>query len=136
MTNFTQLPFDEQSAQVKPTERHIFTVAELTATVRTMLESNYSQIWVQGEISNARLWKTGHFYFTLKDAEAQLHAVMFRSAFQALRFKPADGQQVLARGKLSVYERRGEYQIVCDHLDPTGRGALHLAYEQLKDKLH
>ena len=100
-----------------------------------MLESSYPQIWVEGEISNARLWKTGHLYFTLKDARAQIRAVMFRSTVNLLRFKPENGQHVVARGRVSVYDAKGEYQIVCEHLEPHGLGALQLAFEQLRERL-
>ena len=113
----------------------MFTVSELTAAVRMMLESNYSEIWVEGEISNARVWRTGHLYFTLKDAGAQLNAVMFRSSLRLLRFTAENGQQVVARGRLSVYDPKGEYQIVCEHMEPHGLGALQLAYEQLRERL-
>ena len=133
MTESTPLPFDEPPSS-HPTRR-VFTVAELTAAIRTMLESRYPEIWVEGEISNARIWKTGHVYFTLKDANAQLNAVMFRSTVRLLRFKPTNGQHVVARGRLSVYEPKGEYQIVCEHLEPQGLGALQLAFEQLRERL-
>ena len=88
MTEPTTLPFDEPPADRPRPTRRVFTVTELTATIRTMLESSFPEIWVEGEISNARLWKTGHLYFTLKDAGAQLQAVMFRSTVRHLRFKP------------------------------------------------
>ena len=113
----------------------MLTITELTGTIRTMLESSYPQIWVEGEISNARLWKTGHLYFTLKDARAQIRAVMFRSTVNLLRFKPENGQHVVARGRVSVYDAKGEYQIVCEHLEPHGLGALQLAFEQLRERL-
>jgi len=129
----TPLPFDEPPSS-RPTRR-VFTVAELTAAIRTKLESGYPEIWVEGEVSNARIWKTGHLYFTLKDANAQLNGVMFRSAVRLLRFKPTNGQHVMARGRLSVYEPKGEYQIVCEHLEPKGLGALQLAFEQLRERL-
>jgi exodeoxyribonuclease VII large subunit len=92
-------------------------------------------MWVEGEISNCRLWNTGHLYFTLKDTGAQIKAVMFRSALRQLRFAPADGLRVVARGRVSVYEPKGEYQIVCEHLEPEGLGALQLAFDQLKARL-
>ena len=93
------------------------------------------EVWVEGEISNARVWNTGHMYFTLKDSAAQIRGVMFRSALRYLKFKPADGLKVVARGKLSVYEPKGEYQLVCEHMEPQGLGALQLAFEQLKKRL-
>jgi exodeoxyribonuclease VII large subunit len=116
-------------------ERKIYSVSELTQQIRGVLESRFAQIWVEGEISNCKVWNTGHMYFTLKDGGAQVKAVMFRSALRYLRFKPADGLRVIARGQLGVYEPKGEYQIVCEHMEPQGLGALQLAFEQLKKKL-
>ena len=95
----------------------------------------FGDVWVEGEISNCRVWNTGHVYFTLKDDGAQIKAVMFRSAVRYLRFKPEDGLHVVARGRLGVYEPKGEYQLVCEHMEPHGLGALQLAFEQLKKKL-
>ena len=111
------------------------TVTELTADIRAVLESGFTDVWVEGELSNCRLWNTGHLYFTLKDSGAQLKAVMFRSDVRRLKFKCADGQCVVARGRLSVYDQKGEYQIICDSLEPRGLGALQLAFDQLKRKL-
>lgn len=111
------------------------TVTELTADIRAVLESGFADVWVEGELSNCRPWTTGHLYFTLKDAGAQLRAVMFRSDVRRLRFKCEDGQHVVARGRLSVYDQKGEYQIICESLEPKGLGALQLAYEQLKRRL-
>ena len=115
--------------------RRIFTVTTLTSAIRTLLETTYREVWVEGEISNARVWKTGHLYFTLKDASAQINAVMFRSTLRYLRFTPENGQHVVARGRVSVYDPKGEYQIVCEHLEPQGLGALQLAFEQLRERL-
>ena len=111
------------------------TVSELTADIRAVLESGFVDVHVEGELSNCRLWQTGHLYFTLKDSAAQLRGVMFRSAVRTLKFKPEDGQHVVVRGRLSVYDAKGEYQIVCDRMEPHGLGALQLAFEQLKKKL-
>jgi exodeoxyribonuclease VII large subunit len=116
-------------------ERRVFSVSELTAAIRGMLESSFGDVWVEGEISNCRLWNTGHLYLTLKDGEAQIKMVMFRSAVRYLKFKPEDGLHVIARGRLGVYEPKGEYQLVCEHMQPHGLGALQLAFEQLKAKL-
>lgn len=135
MNDLFDLPFDETVVPSEPV-RHVVTVSELTADVRLLLESKYKETWVEGEISNARVWKTGHLYFTLKDANAQLKAVMFRSTLRHQRFRPDDGQHVIARGQLSVYEPKGEYQIVCQHLEPHGLGALQLAFNQLKQRLN
>jgi exodeoxyribonuclease VII large subunit len=116
--------------------RRVLTVSDVTAEIRTALESGFGELWIEGEISNCRVWNTGHVYFTLKDPTAQLKAVMFRTAYRYLEFKIEDGLHVVARGRLSVYEPKGEYQLVCEHLEPHGRGALQLAFEQLKRKLH
>ena len=104
----------------RPGRRRSSTVSDLTADIRAALEMGFSGVAVEGEISNCRAWHTGHLYFTLKDAGAQLRAVMFRSAARALKFKPEDGQHVVARGRLSVYDAKGEYQLVCEALEPTG----------------
>ena len=116
--------------------RRVLTVSDVTAEIRTAFESGFGELWIEGEISNCRVWNTGHVYFTLKDPTAQLKAVMFRTAYRYLKFKIEDGLHVVARGRLSVYEPKGEYQLVCEHLEPHGRGALQLAFEQLKRKLH
>jgi len=115
--------------------RRVFSVSELTAQVRTLLEERFFEIWVEGELSNCRVWNTGHLYFTLKDAGSQIKAVMFRSSLRLLRFTPQDGLRVVARGRISVYDPKGEYQIVCEHLEPEGLGALQLAFDQLKQRL-
>jgi exodeoxyribonuclease VII large subunit len=117
------------------TPRRVFTVTELTVRVRDVLESEFVEIWVEGELSNCRVWNTGHLYFTLKDASTQIRAVIFRSALRYLKFKPADGLSVVARGRISVYEPKGEYQLICEHLEPQGLGALQLAFDQLKKRL-
>ena len=118
-----------------PTERRVVTVSQLTASIRGLLESGFGDLWVEGEISNCKLWNTGHMYFTLKDGGAQIKAVMYRSAVRYLKFKAEDGLRVIARGRIGVYEPKGEYQLLCDHLQPQGFGALQLAFEQLKKKL-
>ena len=110
-------------------------MSELNATIRNLLESELQNVWVEGEISNARVWNTGHLYFTLKDGASQIKAVMFRSAVRYLKFTPEDGLKVVARGKISVYDPKGEYQILCEHMEPKGLGALQQAFEQLKKKL-
>jgi exodeoxyribonuclease VII large subunit len=128
-------PASSARGQAAPAQRRrIFTVSELTATIRGVLE-NFGDVWVEGEISNCRVWNTGHMYFTLKDGGAQIKAVMFRSAVRYLKFKPDDGLHVVARGRLGVYDPKGEYQLVCEHVEPHGLGALQLAFEQLKKKL-
>lgn len=115
--------------------RTVLTVSELNATIRDLLENQLQNVWVEGEISNSRVWNTGHMYFTLKDSASQIKAVMFRSAVRYLKFKPEDGLKVVARGKISVYDPKGEYQILCEHMEPKGLGALQQAFEQLKKKL-
>ncbi len=115
--------------------RKVHTVTELTVRVRDALEVHIGEVWVEGELSNCRLWNTGHLYFTLKDESSQLRGFMFKSALRYLRFKPTDGTRVVARGRITVYEPKGEYQLVCEHLEPQGLGALQLAFEQLKRRL-
>ncbi len=129
------LPADRRQPIVQAPARRVFTVTELTVRVRDLLEEQFAEIWVEGELSGCRLWNTGHLYFTLKDGASQIKAVIFRSALRYLKFKPADGLRVVARGRVSVYEPKGEYQLVCEHLEPHGLGALQLAFEQLKKKL-
>lgn len=125
----------EREPEPRRRERRVLTVSDLTAHIRGVLEDAYSDVWVEAEISNCRLWNTGHMYFTLKDPGAQIKAVMFRSDVRALKFKPEDGLHVIVRGRLSVYEPKGEYQIVCERMEPHGLGALQLAFDQLKRRL-
>jgi exodeoxyribonuclease VII large subunit len=115
--------------------RHVYTVSALTAEVKAVLEDGFSAVWVEGELSNFKHHTSGHMYFTLKDADAQIRAVMFRGSNRLLRFQPKDGLAVLAFGTVTVYERRGEYQINVEFMEPKGIGALQLAYEQLRTKL-
>jgi exodeoxyribonuclease VII large subunit len=138
MSDLFSLPFEEDKTAPRepaPPARRVVSVSELTAAIRGLLEASFGDLWVEGEISNCRAWNTGHVYFTLKDGDAQIKAVMFRSAVRYLKFKPEDGLHVIARGRLGVYDPKGEYQIVCEHLEPHGVGALQLAFEQLKKKL-
>ena len=116
-------------------QRKLYTVSELNALIRGLLDDHFGDIWVSGEISGARPAASGHIYFTLKDREAQLRCVCFRSTARYLKFKPQDGVAVLARGRIDVFEARGEYQLIVDALEPQGHGALQLAFEQLKKKL-
>jgi len=115
--------------------RFVFTITELTRHIRETLESAYPDVWVEGEISNLRVPSSGHCYFTLKDEGAQLRAVMFRMQARLLRFVPEDGLKVICRGRINVYEQRGEYQLIAEMLEPKGVGDLQLAFEQLKQKL-
>lgn len=135
------LPFEEDDPSPQGAEslvtsdaRTVLTVTDLTVRLRDAIESQFYEVWVQGELSNCRPWN-GHLYFTLKDQSAQIRGFMFRSTLKYLKFKPTDGLRVVARGKISVYEPKGEYQLVCQHLEPQGLGALQLAFEQLKRKL-
>ncbi len=114
---------------------HIYTVTALTREVRDRLETYFSLVWVSGEVSNLRQPLSGHYYFTLKDAGAQLKAVLFKGSHQHMRFKPQEGKQFMCRGRLTVYEPRGEYQLVVDYLEPLGQGALAQAFEVLKTRL-
>ncbi len=102
--------------------RRIWKVAELVGEVRTHIEREYADLWVEGEISNLRPAPSGHIYFTLKEGDAQLPVVLFRRQASLLRFRPEDGIQVLVRGKVSVYEKRGQMQIVAEFMEPVGAG--------------
>src|SRR5581483_9572317 len=151
MSDLFDLPFEEDDEPLadgeQPTAdgraagggaaapRRTLTVSELTVRVRDLLEGDLFEVWVEGELSNCKVWNNGHLYFTLKDDRSQLKGFMFRSSLRYLKFKPADGQHVIARGKITVYEPRGEYQIECQHFEPKGVGALQLAFEQLKERL-
>ena len=135
-------PEPEPEPEPEPSERAraraqriVLTVSDLTANIRGILENAYSEVWVEAEISNCRLWNTGHLYFTLKDPGAQIKAVMFKSDVRSLKFRPEDGLHVIVRGRISVYEPKGEYQIVCERMEPHGLGALQLAFDQLKRRL-
>jgi exodeoxyribonuclease VII large subunit len=116
-------------------QRKIYSVSELSFEIREMLERRFIDIWVEGELSNYKTSAAGHLYFTLKDDKAQLAAVCFRNAARLLRFKPENGKLFRARGRISTYEARGEYQLIVEVLEPAGLGALQLAFEQLKEKL-
>ena len=126
---------DQMGFSFRPPERRVWKVRDLVASVRSHIEREYSDAWVEGEISNFRAPESGHLYFTLKDGNAQIRVVMFRSSARLLRFRPADGLQVVVRGRVTVYEDRGELQISAEYLEPKGAGSLQLAFEQLKAKL-
>ena len=126
---------DQLGFSFKPPDRRIWTVRDLVAAVRTHVEREYGDVWVEGEISNFRAHDSGHLYFTLKDPHSQIRAVMFRSQARLLRFRPENGMQVVLRGRVTVYEDRGELQISAEYLEPKGAGALQIAFEQLKAKL-
>src|ERR1022692_1552261 len=125
----------EQMALAWGPVRKTFTVSELSARIRDLLGSEFDDVWVAGEISGSKMAASGHCYFTLKDKEAQVRCVCFRTSLRYLKFKPQDGIAVLARGRIDVYEARGEYQLLVEALEPQGHGALQFAFEQLKKKL-
>src|SRR6266511_4295890 len=115
--------------------RAVMTVAQLSAQLRALMEERFPAVWVEGEISNFKMYGSGHAYFTLKDAGAQIRAVLFRNRIRRIRFEPKDGLHVMAFGSVEVYAQRGEYQLVVELLEPRGLGALQLAFEQLKERL-
>jgi exodeoxyribonuclease VII large subunit len=126
---------DQLGFQFRAPERHIWSVRELVAAVRGLVERQFSDCWVEGEISNLRVPDSGHLYFTLKEEAAQIRVVMFRSSARLLRFRAENGLQVTVRGRITVYEDRGELQISAEFMEPKGAGALQLAFEQLKARL-
>jgi exodeoxyribonuclease VII large subunit len=126
---------DQLGFSFKPPHRRIWAVRDLVAAVRTHVEREYGDTWVEGEISNFRAHDSGHLYFTLKDQNSQIRAVMFRSQARLLRFRPENGMQIVLRGRVTIYEDRGELQISAEYLEPQGAGALQIAFEQLKAKL-
>ncbi|MCC6544954.1 MAG: exodeoxyribonuclease VII large subunit [Nitrospirae bacterium] len=115
--------------------RHILTVSQLTSIIKSSLEDKFTDVWIEGEISNFRVPSSGHIYFTLKDNSSQIRAVLFRTSARMLKFVPKEGLHVLCRGRITVYEFRGEYQIVIEYMEPRGIGALLMAFEQLKERL-
>ncbi|MGH9330915.1 MAG: exodeoxyribonuclease VII large subunit, partial [Vicinamibacterales bacterium] len=142
MSDLFDIPFEEeepvggQDGGARASQaREILTVSELTLAIRETLETRFVEIYVEGELSNCKLWTTGHLYFTLKDASAQIRGIMYRSAVRYLKFAAEDGLKVVARGRVSVYDPKGEYQLIAEHLEPQGYGARQVAFEQLKKKL-
>jgi exodeoxyribonuclease VII large subunit len=116
-------------------EKHILTVTRLTALIRGVLEENFEHVWVEGEVSNLATPSSGHCYFTLKDSGAQVRCVMFRASARALKFRLQNGMGLILRGRISVYDQRGEYQLIVEYMEPKGIGALQLAFIQLKERL-
>ncbi|MBF0217757.1 MAG: exodeoxyribonuclease VII large subunit, partial [Candidatus Omnitrophica bacterium] len=114
---------------------HVFTVSELTREIAFFLEDKYPGVWVEGEISNFTRSSSGHCYFSLKDEDSTLKCVMFKSSSARTRFSPEDGLSVLCSGKIGVYNKQGQYQLYVDRIEPRGKGALYIAFEQLKEKL-
>lgn len=116
-------------------EKRILTVSQLTQLIRGVLEENFEHVWLEGEVSNLATPASGHLYFTLKDAGAQIRCVLFRASARAIRFKIQNGTGLVLRGRVSVFDQRGEYQFIAEYLEPKGIGALQLAFNQLKEKL-
>jgi exodeoxyribonuclease VII large subunit len=116
-------------------EKHIYTVSEITRYIRALLEDSFPGVWIEGEISNYVLHSSGHMYFSLRDSNAVLKCAMFKRANEKLKFKPKDGMKVICFGNISVYEARGDYQLVVEEVEPKGVGALQLQFEELKKKL-
>ncbi|MCP4107517.1 MAG: exodeoxyribonuclease VII large subunit [Desulfobacteraceae bacterium] len=116
-------------------QSRIYTVSELTADIKTLLEKNFPFVWISGEISNFRIPSSKHYYFTLKDNKSQISAVMFGNQNRQLKFRPEDGMQVTGLGRISVYAPRGGYQIILEYMEPKGIGSLQVAFEQLKARL-
>lgn len=132
MDNYSASHAEER---LDPPERQIYTVTEITRAIKFSLETEFPQVWIEGEISNLRIPTSGHMYLTIKDKESQIKVVMFKSSKSQLKFEPKDGDSIIVRGKITVYEPRGEYQVVVDYMEPKGIGALQLAFQQLKEKL-
>jgi len=114
---------------------NIYSVSELNTNIKSLIEENFPFVWIFGEISNFRIPASGHFYFTLKDDASQISSVMFRGQQRNLKFQPEDGLNVTGMGRISVYEPRGTYQIILEYLEPSGAGALQIAFEKLKKRL-
>jgi exodeoxyribonuclease VII large subunit len=135
MLEMASPPQPEQFSLSFAPQRRIYTLRELSDGIRASLESRFTNVWVSGEISSCKLAPSGHCYFTLKDADAQIKCVCWRLSWMRLKFKPKDGIQVLVRGRIDIYEQRSEYQFVVELVEPRGHGALQLAFEQLRDRL-
>ncbi|MDY6984630.1 MAG: exodeoxyribonuclease VII large subunit, partial [Pseudomonadota bacterium] len=113
-------------------KRNVLTVSQLNRLARNLLEESFPSVLVEGEISNLAMPSSGHWYLTLKDEQAQIRCAMFRNRNMLLRFKPKDGMQVVVKARLSLYEGRGDYQLIVDYMEPAGAGALQRAFELLK----
>jgi len=127
-----QQPVSDHGSGIK---RKIYSVSDLNANIKALLEESFPFVWIFGEISNFRIPASGHYYFSLKDAASQISAVMFRGQQRKLKFEPEDGMSITGMGRISVYEPRGTYQIILEYLEPSGVGALQVAFEQLKNRL-
>src|SRR3990172_653361 len=117
----------------EPTQ--VLSVTELTRRLKQLVEGQFPLVWIMGQISNFRPASSGHWYFTLKDEGAQIRCAMFRGQNRYLKFRPEDGMEAVVRGRLTVYEPRGDYQIIAEHMEPKGVGALQVAFEQLRARL-
>ncbi|GHT53055.1 exodeoxyribonuclease VII large subunit [Endomicrobiia bacterium] len=115
--------------------RLVYTVTQISNEIKLILEDSYPAVWIQGEISNFKLYNSGHMYFNVKDSNAQIKAVMFKNVNIDLKFDPQDGIKVLVYGRISSYPKNGDYQIIVNHMEQYGKGELYEAYEQLKEKL-
>ena len=131
----TLVDYLDSPVPVESRKDHIFSVTELTQSIKNLLETQFPPLWLEAEISNFRKPSSGHFYFTLKDERAQIQGIMYRSSASKVPFKIEDGMKLLVFGSISVYERSGQYQIIVQTMEPKGVGALQLAFEQLKKKL-
>jgi exodeoxyribonuclease VII large subunit len=125
----------QPAGHIPEEQPHVYTVSEITRDVRAILEAAFETAWIEGEISNFRLAASGHAYFVLKDDQAQIKCVLFRGQRVGMKFTPEDGDQVLLMGRVTVYEARGDYQVIVEAMEPKGLGALQKAFEQLKEKL-
>ena len=132
---FNSIEKSDSEKQTASRDSVVYSVEQLNAHIRQTLEGNLGIVWLQAEISNFKPHSSGHFYFSLKDSKAQISAIMFRGFNSKLKFKPHDGLEVIIRGRITVYEPRGTYQIACESMEPVGAGALQKQFEQLKDKL-
>src|SRR5260370_32997710 len=130
---YSGLPMSQLQYNLSP-DRRAFPVRGVTAKIRDLFARNFTDIWVTGEISNCHEAQSGHIYCTLKDDRAQVKCVCFKNQLRTMKFRPEDGLHVTARGSISVYESRGEYQIYIEHIEPVGLGALQRAFEQLKQR--
>ena len=116
-------------------DNQILTVSDLTSQIKEIVEGSFPLVWIEGEVSNFTHHRSGHMYFTLKDEQAELRSVMFRGLNQFIRFKPEEGMKIIAQGKISVYQQRGQYQLMVQQMEPAGIGTLYLAFESLKKQL-
>lgn len=135
MSDLFSSKHSKSPAEPTAQERQVLSVTDLNRQARMTIEQRFNQIWVSGELSSFARPSSGHWYFTLKDAKAQVRCAMFANANRRARLQPANGQQVLLRGRVSLYEGRGEFQIIVEHMEPAGEGALRAAFDALKRQL-